>query len=143
MTVRSDVQNTLHRVSFGYDESDLDLLAEQFAPDARMSMRVGDRESTEVIGPFVGREAIRTLHAEAHESQKDQRRHVVSNLILDEPDGDPPDGAEVVATSYLILLSVADGVMTPMSSGWYRDRLRKVDGRWLIQDRYLYLDLPY
>jgi hypothetical protein len=138
LNVRTQVQNTLHRVSFGYDEGDLDLLAEQFASDARMSMRIGHRESPDMIGPFEGRDEILKLHAEARQSQRDQRRHVLSNLILDEV-----SSAEVVATSYLILLSVADGKMTTLSSGWYRDRLREVDGRWLIQDRYLYLDLPY
>lgn len=133
---RAAIQNVLGRAAWGYDENDVDLLAAQFTEDAVMSMRIG-REG-DLIGPFEGRPAIRALHADSLAAQTDQRRHNLSNLFLEHATAE-----EVTAISNLTLLSVRDGAVRLLSSGWYRDRMVLRDDVWLISDRYLYLDLPY
>jgi hypothetical protein len=136
MTARSEIENTLGRASWGYDENDVDLIAAQFTDGASMTMQIG-REG-DVIGPFEGREAIRKLHADSLEAQTDQRRHNLSNLVIVKETADSAS-----TTTNLTLLSIENGAMKVLSSGWYRDELIKQGDSWLIASRHIYLDLPY
>jgi ketosteroid isomerase-like protein len=136
MTARAEIENVLGRASWGYDENDVDLIAAQFTESATMTMQIG--RDGDVIGPFEGREAIRKLHADSLAAQTDQRRHNLSNVVLVE---ESPDTA--TTTSNLTLLSIENGAVRVLSSGWYRDDLVKSGGEWLIATRHIYLDLPY
>jgi ketosteroid isomerase-like protein len=136
MSARAEIENVLGRASWGYDENDVDLIAAQFTETATMTMQIGRAGDT--IGPFEGREAIRTLHADSLAAQTDQRRHNLSNLVLVK---ETPDTAST--TSNLTLLSIENGSVKVLSSGWYRDDLVKTGGEWLIATRHIYLDLPY
>lgn len=136
MTARDDFENLLGRASWGYDEADPDLIASCFTEDARMSLRVG--RDGQLVGPFEGRDAIRKLHADSMAAQTDQRRHNLSNLWVDKETAD-----EATVVTNLTLLSIENGAVQVLSSGWYRDQLVHRDGGWLIADRYVYLDLPY
>ena len=136
MTARPDFQNLLGKASWGYDEADPDLIASCFAEDARMSLRIG--RDGQLVGPFEGRAAIRALHADSMAAQTDQRRHNLTNMWIDKETAD-----EATVYSNLTLLSIENGAVGVLSSGWYRDQLTHRDGTWLIADRYVYLDLPY
>lgn len=136
MTARDEFENLLGKASWGYDEADPDLVASCFTDDARMALRIG--RDGDVVGPFEGREAIRTLHADSMAAQTDQRRHNLSNTWVDKETAD-----EATVVTNLTLLSVEHGAVGVLSSGWYRDQLVHRDGAWLIADRYVYLDLPY
>jgi hypothetical protein len=104
----------------------------------RRERRRPDRRAVHRIGPFEGREAIRKLHADSLAAQTDQRRHNLSNVVLVK---ESPDTA--TTTSNLTLLSIENGAVRVLSSGWYRDDLVKSGGEWLIATRHIYLDLPY
>ena len=137
MTARAEIENTLGRASWGYDENDVDLIAEQFTETAVMTLQIG--RDGETIGPFDGRPAIAKMHADSLAAQTDQRRHNLSNLVVV---AETPDSA--TTTTNLTLLSVEAGAVSVLSSGWYRDELvREPDGRWRIARRHIYLDLPY
>ena len=136
MTARAEIENVLGRASWGYDENDVDLIAAQFTETATMTMQIGRDGDT--IGPFEGREAIRKLHADSLAAQTDQRRHNLSNLWFEKDTDD-----EAIAVTNLTLLSIENGAIRVLSSGWYRDQLVHRDGAWFIADRYVYLDLPY
>ncbi|MCE0764658.1 nuclear transport factor 2 family protein [Pseudonocardia kujensis] len=136
MTARAEIENTLGRAAWGYDENDVDLIAAQFAETATMTMQIG--RDGETIGPFDGREAIRKLHADSLAGQTDQRRHNISNLVVVKETADSAS-----TTSNLTLLSIEDGAIRVLSSGWYRDELVKQGDAWLITSRHIYLDLPY
>ncbi|MEV0067503.1 MULTISPECIES: nuclear transport factor 2 family protein [unclassified Amycolatopsis] len=136
MTARAEIENVLGKASWGYDENDVGLIADQFTETATMTMQIGREGDT--IGPFEGREAIRKLHADSLVAQTDQRRHNLSNLVLTK---ETPDSA--ATTANLTLLSIENGAVRVLSSGWYRDELVKQGDRWLIATRHIYLDLPY
>jgi SnoaL-like domain len=136
MTARAEIENTLGRASWGYDENDVDLIAAQFTEGASMTMQIG--RDGDLIGPFEGRDAIRKLHADSLAAQTDQRRHNLSNLVIVK---ETPDSAST--TTNLTLLSIENGALRTLSSGWYRDELVHHGGDWLIQSRHIYLDLPY
>jgi hypothetical protein len=136
MTARAEIENTLGRASWGYDENDVDLVAAQFTENAVMTMQIGRDGDT--IGPFDGREAIRKLHADSLAAQTDQRRHNLSNLVIVKETAD-----SAATTTNLTLLSIEGGTLRTISSGWYRDELVKQGDSWLIASRHIYLDLPY
>ena len=140
---RAEIEQVLHRICWGYDENDVDLIANSFTADATMSMRVGDRNG-ELVGPFDGRERIRQLHADALASQQDQRRHQLTNLWTEEDSEESEDSEDAVtAVTTLVLHAVRDGAVTALSTGWYRDRIVRTDEGLKVAERYLYLDLPY
>lgn len=136
MTARAEIEDVLGRASWGYDENDVDLIAAQFTETASMTLQIGREGDT--IGPFEGREQIRKLHADSLAAQTDQRRHNVSNLTIW---SESADAASV--TSNLTLLSIENGAIKVLSSGWYRDELVRDGGGWHIAKRHVYLDLPY
>jgi 3-phenylpropionate/cinnamic acid dioxygenase small subunit len=134
--IRPLIENTLYRAAWGFDENDIDLVAAQFTENARMTLQIG--RDGDLIGPFEGRAAIRKLHADSFAAQTDQRRHNISNLIIEK---ETEDSASTV--SNLTLLSIENGAARVLSTGWYRDELVRDGGDWLIQNRHIYLDLPY
>ncbi|SHN38384.1 nuclear transport factor 2 family protein [Cryptosporangium aurantiacum] len=136
MTARAEIENVLNRAAWGYDENDVDLLAEQFTETATLTLQIG--RDGDVVGPFEGRAAIHKLHADSLAAQTDQRRHNISNLVIVK---ETADTASV--TSNLTLLSIENGALKVISSGWYRDDLVKQGSGWLIATRHIYLDLPY
>jgi hypothetical protein len=136
MTARAEIADVLGRASWGYDENDVDLIAAQFTETASMTLQIGREGDT--IGPFEGREQIRKLHADSLAAQTDQRRHNVSNLTIW---SESADAATV--TSNLTLLSIENGAIQVLSSGWYRDEFVRDGGGWHIARRHVYLDLPY
>lgn len=136
MSARAELENVLGRASWGYDENDVDLIAAQFTEDAVMTLQIG--RDGDPIGPFDGRAAIATMHADSLAAQTDQRRHNLSNVTVVE---ESPDTA--TTTANLTLLSIENGQLRTISSGWYRDEFRREDDVWRIARRHIYLDLPY
>lgn len=135
MANRGKITDTLNRYAWGYDENDMGAIEDSFAKDAVMSMKIQDGD---LIGPFEGRDAILELMKSSLETQDDQRRHITTNVFVD----DETDESATV-TSYLLLAVIKDGALDVISSGWYRDKFVVEDARWVIADRFLQLDLPY
>lgn len=132
---RAAIENLLGVYTFAYDENDMAQMAGCFAADAVMSMRVADGE---LIGPFEGRDQIVGLMEKSLASQDDQRRHLVSNVVV----RDITDNAATV-TSYLTLISIAGQALTVLSTARYEDELTHEDGAWRFAKRHIQLDLPY
>jgi len=135
MTARAEIENLLNRYSLAYDRNDMTSMAGTFTDDAVMSLRIGDGD---LIGPFDGKEAIMKLMTDSLASQNDQRRHLVSNLVVDK---ETDDAASVV--SYLTLISIADGKANLLSTAVYEDELTRDGGEWRFTKRHIQLDLPY
>lgn len=129
------IQELLSRAAYYFDERRLEELADCFASDAQMLVRiagVGD------VGPFEGRDAIMQLMSDTLASQTDVRRHVISNFFFEAEEGN-------VATvcSSLVVFSVEDGAIKSIISGIYRDDVVREGGEWRIRNRHLDLDLPF
>lgn len=135
MTARAEIENLLNRYSLAYDKPDMAVMAATFSDDAVMSLRIGGGD---IIGPFDGKEAIMKLMTDSLASQSDQRRHLVTNLVIEKETDD-----EATVTSYLTLISVADGKASLLSTAVYEDEVRKDDGEWRFTKRHIELDLPY
>ncbi|MCA1191537.1 nuclear transport factor 2 family protein [Saccharopolyspora sp. 6V] len=135
--VRSAVEDVLARYALGYDEGDLELLADCFTADAELSVHVADGA---VTGPVRGRDAIVELVRGTARSQRDRRRHVLSNLVLEHA------GDRARARNYLTLFVVADGALRAVTTGRYLAELRGAPdgaGGWRISNLRVELDLPF
>lgn len=79
-----EAQQVINRYSWAFDERRVDALLELFTPDAVWDASVMGEVQ---IGPFVGRERILEWLTAFWPKQRDQRRHVFTNYIVDEFDG--------------------------------------------------------
>ncbi len=123
------------RYGWAYDERDRDALAACFTADAVWE---GSLLGTTSVGPITGGGAIADWLAAFWPDQQDQRRHVLSNVVV--------DLAESAATAhaYLVLLSSQDGMTSVVSAGPYRFHLeRQDDGAWLLAHLAAGFDAPF
>lgn len=129
------IHELMNRYAHAIDAHDLVAVEACFTNDASFAIEVADGISA---GPFEGRAAILDLVRGAYESQSDRRRHVVTNIFVD-----PISDASAHVTSNLTLFSIANGELTPLTTGVYRDRVVRTNVRWQIEQRHLKVDLPY
>src|SRR4028119_1130722 len=101
MSARGAIENVLNRYSIAYDDNDMAEMADTFAEDAVMSMRIAGGD---LIGPFEGQAAVMKLMTDSLASQTGQRRHVTTNMAIRK---ETEDAATV--SSYLTLISAKDG----------------------------------
>lgn len=132
---RLAIHELMGRAAYALDERDLEMLAASFAGDAVMSVRIAGGEP---LGPFDGREAIMDLMKDSMGQQTDQRRHVMSNLFIDDDDPERPR-----VTSYLTLFGTENGEVRLICTGIYHDEVRRENGRWVLAKRHLDLDRPF
>lgn len=128
------IHELLARGALAYDERNLPTLEAGFSKDAQMSMRIAGGD---LIGPFIGRDAVMKLFTDSMAEQTDVRRHVVSNIFFEE------SGAEPVAVSNLTLVATENGEIALLTAGIYRDTLVQEDGAWRISKRHIELDKSY
>lgn len=138
MADRRAIENMLMSWAYGYDERDAELMRAAFTHDAVMTMTIGTGEDSETMGPYRGIDEVMSLFTDHHGVQRDQRRHVTSNLvILSESDGT----ADIA--SYLTLFVTEEGEVRLQATGVYRDTVVLRGGEWRIQERVLNLDVHY
>jgi 3-phenylpropionate/cinnamic acid dioxygenase small subunit len=125
---RAEIDEVLNRYAQCVDADDLAGIAACFTEDAVLTMVAAGRTSirngrSEILATFQASFAART-------PASPPRRHVVSNLVLQEHTG---DGAR--ARCYVTVLRIVDGEVRISTSGTYTDRLvRDADG-WRIKER--------
>jgi len=126
------IHELMSRAAYYFDLHDTDGLEACFCEDARMLVDIADGET---FGPFEGRPAIMELMRGSLEAQKDRRRHIICDVFFE---SEGKNEATVVST--LVVSSVDNDEMALVTSGVYRDLVRKVGSDWLIADRHVDLD---
>lgn len=125
----------LHRYCLGYDERRTDRLANCFTADGIWEGSVTGRVP---IGPFRGRDAIVSWLTEFWPHQRDQRRHMVLNTVVE---------AQTVSAartlSYLLLLSSNGEQARFETMGFYRLTLRREPDAWRIAHFFAGFDAPF
>ncbi len=129
------IHELLSRAAYSFDERELEVLEQCFAPEATMLVNIADGQT---FGPFEGRDAIMELLKATLDAQTDVRRHIISNFFF-ATEGD--DSAIVV--SQIVLAATQHGKIEIITSGIYRDTVEKRDGNWQITDRALNLELGF
>ncbi len=136
---KSAIAELLSRASYGYDERDLKMLESCLCDDAVVSLRIAGGE---LVGPFEGRDSIMQLYRDSMASQNDVRRHVVSNHLFSPSDVAVSEGA-VDVVSNLTLFATEDGETRLLTTGVYRDVVRREGPSWCIARRHVDLDSAY
>lgn len=130
------IAERIARYGWAYDERDRGALADCFAPDGVWQGVIMGHHRVE---PIHGAQAIANWLAGFWDTQSDQRRHVFTNLVVDEPDAD-----QATAHAYLVLLSSHDGATAPVSAGPYRFTMRRTGGElWHIALLSAGFDAPF
>jgi hypothetical protein len=125
----------IHRYGWGYDERNRDLLADCFTADGVWE---GNIMGVDGVGPFVGRDAVVAFLTEFWTVQTDQRRHLFTNVIVDELTDE-----DALAHAYLLLTAATGDAMSPVTTGPYRLMMRKDDGCWRIAHLLAGFDAPF
>lgn len=130
-----EIHELLARSAYALDQRDLALLEACFAPDATLVIEIAGG-----AGPirFEGRDKIMGLMSDSMRTQTDQRRHITTNTMLV-----AESGAEISLVSNLTLTAVEQGAIRLVTSGLYRDRVRRIASGWVLAERRIDLDMPY
>lgn len=123
------------RYCWAYDERQLDRLAACFTEDAVWEGNVIGKIP---VGPFAGRDAICNWLSEFWPHQRDQRRHMILNTIVEEQ---TPDSA--VTWSYLLLMGSTGREVSVETTGFYRVHYRRIGQDWLIARLVAGFDAPF
>jgi hypothetical protein len=131
-----EVQQLVHRYAWGSDERIPELLARCFTDDAVWEASVMGETR---VGPFVGRDRVLDWFTRFWPVQKDQRRHVLTNLIVE-------TGGESGPLTAFALMQVYGATRARSAfetSAFCRFELRRVDGRLAISRLTAGFDSPF
>lgn len=132
---RFEIHELLARAAHALDEHDLKTLEGCFSEKATLLLQI---EGVEGVARFDGRKAVMKLMRDSIAQQTDKRRHVTTNTVIS-----GNDGKTLELVSNLTLTAVENGAIRLVTSGLYRDRVQQQDGRWVIVERRIELDMPY
>ncbi|HWI22475.1 MAG TPA: nuclear transport factor 2 family protein [Baekduia sp.] len=119
------IAETVNRYGMAYDERREDVLSDCFTEDGVFD---GSVAGAFEVGPYEGRDAVVQWLKDIWETQADQRRHCVLNLIVDDL---APESATV--TAYMVLTGAENGAARLITTGFYRLNMAKEDdGIWRI-----------
>lgn len=126
---------TLSRYGWAYDEREFDALAACFTEDMRFDGSIGGTTS---IGPYVGRDVFLKWLTAFWGEQRDQRRHIVLNPIVDDL-----TSTTARVSSLMLLTSTENATFRATTAGFYRTAMRKESGVWRISSFTAGFDAPY
>jgi hypothetical protein len=128
-----EIRQLLARYNFAIDLGDADGWAACFTEDGAFEC-AGLPDDSPFGGRYEGTAALRAYATRHAGLYKGRARHWNWNLEIE------GDGATAAMRCYLLALSVGKPPAVKGSSGIYRDRLVKRDGRWLFAERHVTMD---
>ncbi|MCW3068553.1 MAG: hypothetical protein JWL67_1178 [Solirubrobacterales bacterium] len=132
---RSLITERVSRYGWSFDERRADLLSDCFTEDGVWE---GSIMGGEALGPFVGREAIVEWMSEFWTTQRDQRRHMIVNTVIE----DQTD-TTALAQAYQVLTAARRGQVALETTGFYRFNLERSGGIWRIAHLFSGYDAPF
>lgn len=130
------IQQLLAQYTWSHDSRDFATLAECFTEDAHYTMRIADSEPSE---PTIGGEAIAALVEKFKSTQTDQRRHLISNVVLDSA-----DESSATARSYVTVFATEGEESRLITTGTCVDHMaRQSDGSWRFVSKAMHLDKAF
>ena len=135
LDVRGRLEDRLHRYCWGFDERRQDILEDCFTADGTWT---GNAMGETRVGPHVGRDTVVAWLAGFWPHQRDQRRHVVTNFMVD-----AVSAKEATAYAYLLLVGASRRAVALEATGMYRIDYRKEGGVWRISALLAGFDIPF
>lgn len=90
------------------------------------------------VGPFVGRAQVQEWLSRFWDHQRDQRRHLILNFIVEDL-----HEHRATALAYLLLMGSSDAASRMESVGFYRLDFRSDAGTWRIESLMAGFDSPF
>lgn len=132
---RQALQEVIHRYCWAFDERRADLLLECFTEDGTWEASVmGETQ----VGPFVGQEQVQEWLSRFWDHQRDQRRHLILNFIVEDLHDD-----RATALAYLLLMGSSRAESRLETVGFYRLHFRSDAGTWRISSLKGGFDSPF
>lgn len=116
------IQEAFARWGIAYDEARIDVVRSLFTRDARFEVTQAGSES---IAKVTGADAIAESVLSSLQQQADQRRHAISNIVIDKLTKD-----EATAIAYGIVTVAANGLSVGATVIYSADLRREKDGVW-------------
>lgn len=133
--VYQQVVDRIHRYCWGFDERRKDVLGDCFTDDAIWTANVMGET---VVGPFEGREAVLVWLTRYWDEQRDQRRHVITNIVVSRVADD-----EATVLAYVLLLGSSEAASRLETVGLYQLGCRRENDRWRIARLTAGFDSPF
>ena len=130
-----ELQQRIYRYCWGFDERRTDILADCFTEDGSWEASVMGETR---VGPFAGREAVVAWLTGFWPHQRDQRRHLFLNFIVDDVSED-----RAIGYAYLQLMRSSNAATRLEAVGLYRFRFRRQNDGWRIESLLAGFDSPY
>jgi hypothetical protein len=135
LSIRDQLVERLHWYCWAFDERQPELLEDCFTADAVWQGYVmGETD----VGPHVGRNAVMRYLTDFWIHQRDQRRHVISNVVVEHLDDD-----SATCLAYLLLMGSRRGHTQFECAGFYQANFRNDTGSWRISRLTAGFDSPY
>jgi hypothetical protein len=129
------ISERMNRYGWAFDERQEEALKACFAENATWQANI---MGSNIIGPFTGREEIVSFMKEFWPVQTDQRRHIITNLLVE----DQTDSTASILT-YHVLMSASTEKLFPVTSGFYKVEMVKIDNIWRISTLLAGYDIPF
>ncbi len=134
MSLREDVEETIYRFAWAYDQFDEDEYVGTFLPDGVMVV-----ESMRGELRLEGQDEIRKFFPQARgyrASSGQQPRHLINNVMVTRI-----SDTEVESRCYMTFIRThSDGSAAVDHAGRYLDRLTRAGDRWLFSQRRILMD---
>ena len=128
-----EIRQLLARYNFAIDLGDPDGWVACFTPEGAFEC-IGVPEGSPLGGRHEGAAALLAYAKTHYATAKGHARHWNWNLEIS------GDGAMATMRCYLLALRVPSAPAVVGGTGIYRDRLRKVGGAWLFEERHVTID---
>lgn len=116
------IQEAYSRWGICWDEARLDVVRSLFTKDGELVITLGsDKQLTHLVGP----EAIVKYVEGASKVQSDQRRHAMTNIVIDRLTAD-----EATTIAYSIVTIAADGLSLGATVIYSGELRKESDGAW-------------
>ena len=119
---RESIRDAFARWGIAYDEGQVDVIRSLFTPDATFRVLRGSKEP---IASADGIDAILLNVTSALAQQNDQRRHAISNIVIDRM-----TATDATAIAYGIVTIARDGLSLGATVIYSADLKRGRDGVW-------------
>lgn len=127
------IQQLLAQYTWSHDSRDFAALAACFTDTAEYTMRIADAAAS---APTVGGSAIAALVEKFKSTQTDQRRHVITNVVVDEA-----TDTQASVRSYVTVFATEGDVSRLVTTGVCHDVVeRQEDGAWRFTSKQMHLD---
>lgn len=124
LAARAQIAEAFHRFGMSFDEARVDVLSSCFTEDSVFEVVQG---SLEVRTRLESRQEIADVLPERIRNQDDQRRHLMSNVLVEELD---LAAGTAKALAYSVVTVASDGLQLGASVIYTGDLRREADGCW-------------